>query len=56
MIVVTGSVTAREDSFDDIRRLSLQHVHRSRLHAILFARCTHWARRLRLSKFMTPRR
>jgi quinol monooxygenase YgiN len=30
MIVVTGSVTAREDSFDEIRRLSLEHVHRSR--------------------------
>ena len=30
MIVVTGSVTAREDSFDEVRRLSLEHVHRSR--------------------------
>jgi quinol monooxygenase YgiN len=30
MIVVTGSVTAREDSLDDIRKLSLDHVHRSR--------------------------
>jgi quinol monooxygenase YgiN len=30
MIVVTGSVTARQDSFDEIRRLSLEHVHRSR--------------------------
>ena len=30
MIVVTGSVTAREDSFDEIRRLSLEHVRRSR--------------------------
>jgi quinol monooxygenase YgiN len=30
MIVVTGSVTAREDSFDEINRLSLEHVHRSR--------------------------
>jgi quinol monooxygenase YgiN len=30
MILVTGSVTAREDSFDEIRRLSLEHVHRSR--------------------------
>jgi quinol monooxygenase YgiN len=30
MIVVTGSVTAREDSFGEIRRLSLEHVHRSR--------------------------
>jgi quinol monooxygenase YgiN len=31
MIVVTGSVTARADSFNEVRRLSLEHVHRSRL-------------------------
>jgi quinol monooxygenase YgiN len=31
MIVVTGSVTARQDSFNEVRRLSLEHVHRSRL-------------------------
>jgi quinol monooxygenase YgiN len=30
MIVVTGSVTAREDSVDETSRLSLEHVHRSR--------------------------
>ena len=30
MIVVTGSVTARTDSFEEVRRLSLEHVHRSR--------------------------
>jgi len=30
MIVVTGSVTAREDCFSEVRRLSLEHVHRSR--------------------------
>jgi quinol monooxygenase YgiN len=30
MIVVTGSVTAREDSFSEVRKLSLEHVHRSR--------------------------
>jgi quinol monooxygenase YgiN len=30
MIVVTGSVTAREDSFDQVRQLSLEHVLRSR--------------------------
>jgi quinol monooxygenase YgiN len=30
MIVVTGSVTAREDSLGEITRLSLEHVHRSR--------------------------
>jgi quinol monooxygenase YgiN len=30
MIVVTGSVVARQDSFEEVRRLSLEHVHRSR--------------------------
>lgn len=30
MIVVTGSVTARPDTFDEVRKLSLDHVHRSR--------------------------
>jgi quinol monooxygenase YgiN len=30
MIVVTGSVTTREDSLSEVRRLSLEHVHRSR--------------------------
>ena len=30
MIVVTGSVTARADSFDEVRKLSLEHVRRSR--------------------------
>jgi quinol monooxygenase YgiN len=30
MIVVTGSVTAREDSLGEIRKMSLEHVHRSR--------------------------
>ncbi|THD64936.1 MAG: antibiotic biosynthesis monooxygenase [Bradyrhizobium sp.] len=30
MIVVTGSVTAREDSFDEVQKLSLEHVQRSR--------------------------
>jgi quinol monooxygenase YgiN len=30
MIVVTGSVTARPESFDEVRKLSLEHVHRSR--------------------------
>ncbi len=28
--MVTGSVTAREDSLGEIRTLSLEHVHRSR--------------------------
>jgi quinol monooxygenase YgiN len=31
MIVVTGSVIAREDSLGEISKLSLDHVHRSRL-------------------------
>ena len=30
MIVVTGSVVARQDTFDEVRRLSLEHVNRSR--------------------------
>lgn len=30
MIVVTGSVTAQADSFDEVRKLSLEHVRRSR--------------------------
>jgi quinol monooxygenase YgiN len=30
MIVVTGSVLARQDTRDEILRLSLEHVHRSR--------------------------
>jgi quinol monooxygenase YgiN len=30
MIVVTGSVTARPDTLDEVRRLSLAHVRRSR--------------------------
>ena len=30
MILVTGSVTAREESLNEVRKLSLEHVHRSR--------------------------
>ena len=30
MIMVTGSVTARPDTFDALRQASLDHVHRSR--------------------------
>ena len=30
MIIVTGSVTARPETLDEVRRLSLEHVHRSR--------------------------
>ena len=30
MIVVTGSVTARQETFEEVERLSLEHVLRSR--------------------------
>jgi quinol monooxygenase YgiN len=30
MIVVTGSVVAKAEGFEEARRLSLEHVHRSR--------------------------
>ena len=30
MIVVTGSVTARPETIDEVRKLSLEHVRRSR--------------------------
>lgn len=30
MILVIGSVVARQETFEDVRRLSLEHVHRSR--------------------------
>lgn len=30
MIIVTGSILAREDTFDDVLRGSLEHVERSR--------------------------
>lgn len=30
MLVVTGSVTARSDSFEALRQAALDHVHRSR--------------------------
>jgi quinol monooxygenase YgiN len=31
MILVTGSILARPDTFDEVLRLSLEHVERSRL-------------------------
>jgi quinol monooxygenase YgiN len=31
VIVVTGSVIARPEELDQVRRISLEHVHRSRL-------------------------
>src|ERR1700760_50775 len=30
MIVVTGSITARAETFDEVKRLSLEHTRRSR--------------------------
>lgn len=30
MIIVTGSIQARVDTFDEVRRLSIEHVARSR--------------------------
>jgi quinol monooxygenase YgiN len=30
MIMVTGTAMARQDTFDEVRRLSLEHVRRSR--------------------------
>jgi quinol monooxygenase YgiN len=41
MIVVTGSVTARKDSLDEISRLSLEHVHRSRKEAGCISHAVH---------------
>ena len=41
MIVVTGSVTAREDSFDEILRLSQEHVNRSRTEPGCIAHAVH---------------
>jgi quinol monooxygenase YgiN len=41
MIVVTGSVMAREDSFAEVRQLSLEHVHRSRKEAGCISHAVH---------------
>src|ERR1700745_1450438 len=41
MIVVTGSVTARKDSFDEILRLSQEHVNRSRAEPGCIAHAVH---------------
>ncbi len=30
MIIITGSILARDDSFSEIRALCIEHVHRSR--------------------------
>ena len=41
MILVTASVTTRSDSFDEVRRLSLEHVCRSRLEPGCLAHAVH---------------
>lgn len=41
MIIITGSVTARPDSFDEVLALSLAHVHRSRLEPGCLAHAVH---------------
>ena len=41
MIVVTGSVTARADSFEELRKLSLEHVHRSRTESGCISHAVH---------------
>lgn len=41
MILVTGSVIARQETFDDVRRLSLDHVHRSRTEAGCISHAVH---------------
>jgi quinol monooxygenase YgiN len=41
MMLVTASVTARNDSFDEVRRLSLEHVRRSRLEPGCLAHAVH---------------
>jgi len=41
MILVTGSATARHDTFDEVRRLSLEHVHRSRNEAGCISHAVH---------------
>src|SRR6202789_3318672 len=41
MIVVTGSVTPREDSLTEVRKLSLDHVHRSRKEAGCISHAVH---------------
>lgn len=63
MVIVTGSVRARPETVDDLARLSLEHVHRSRaepgclLHSVhrdvedplRFVFLEHWADRAALA-------
>jgi quinol monooxygenase YgiN len=41
MIVVTGSVVAKVEGFEEARRLSLEHVHRSRAEAGCLSHAVH---------------
>ncbi len=41
MIIVLGHIAARPDSFDELRRLSLEHVHRSRAEPGCVAHAVH---------------
>ena len=41
MIVVTGSVTARPETLNEIRMLSLEHVHRSRTEPVSISHAVH---------------
>src|SRR5262249_18272291 len=41
MIVVTGSVTARPETFDEVRRLSQEHVARSRTESGCISHAVH---------------
>jgi quinol monooxygenase YgiN len=64
VVIVTGSVTAREEHVDEVERLSLEHVRRSRtepgclLHSVhrdvedprRFVFLEHWADREALSR------
>ena len=42
MIIVTGSVKARPDTFDELVRISVEHVHRSRLEAGCLLHSVHY--------------
>jgi quinol monooxygenase YgiN len=48
MIVVTGSVTARPETFEEVRKLSLEHVHRSRMEPGCISHSVHVENPLRL--------
>jgi quinol monooxygenase YgiN len=67
MIVVTGSITARPETFDEVKRLSLEHVRRSRTEPGCISHAVHvdcenplrlvfieqWADRAALAKHFT---